>query len=434
MKNLLKNKWITISFAFIIAVLAFGLATVFTTTKTVGAAEPKTLNIAYNNLAFQDNVYIVYAVASENIDDTENIKILIWDTPQEEYIYGTQDDILDYDRTMTISGKAHAIFVLDYLSAKQMTEEVYAVAYYDGVYSNPNKYSILQYAKNKIASTDNDNLRNLLTNMLAYGASAQIYYNYNTDKLATDTYYNVTVASGKLSDGFSKGLYKAGTEITVTANAPAAGYNFKQWTDGTTVLGTNATLTYALDKNITLTAEYDTISYDINYDLDGGAIVGASISTYAVSDVETALPTAQKTGHIFQGWDLNGQTITAIPANTTGDINLTAIWEQMTFTITVNNTSNSNLTDWTDETTGAKQIQVKYGEQIAIPQIKYDIASTAERNNADYIFKGWYYINDNSQQVQLDTTKLLTVENFADVSDLNFTVYVKVQKQWAGPY
>ena len=60
--------------------------------------------------------------------------------------------------------------------------------------------------------------------------------------------------------------------------------------------------------------------------------------------------------------------------------------------------------------------------------------SASERNNSDYLFKYWYYLNANNEQVQLDATKALTVENFANVSDLNLTIYVKVQKQWAGPY
>jgi hypothetical protein len=66
---------------------------------------------------------------------------------------------------------------------------VYSVAYLDveeeRYYSEPVKYSVLDYAYIKLGYTgtasDNQYLKDMLSSMLDYGADAQKYFNYNTD-------------------------------------------------------------------------------------------------------------------------------------------------------------------------------------------------------------------------------------------------------------
>lgn len=76
------------------------------------------------------------------------------------------------------------------IPAKEMGVEFVSVYYakvtVDGVdyyaYSNTNRYSIVQYAKNKMNS--NEKTKNLLVAMLNYGAAAQKYYDFDTENLA----------------------------------------------------------------------------------------------------------------------------------------------------------------------------------------------------------------------------------------------------------
>ena len=254
MERLQRNKWTVIFFMLLSAVLCAIMAIGITVASGDNA---RSLVIAKTNLAFEDNVYILYAVDSQGIENKEQIKVLVWDEPQEEYVYGDKESVvLSCYEIMDIDGKDYALFVYDKLSAKQMTDEVFAVAYYDGIYSEPVKYSVLQYAHKKIQESEDQNFKNMLTNMLAYGASAQVYYDYNTDTLATDTYYTVKVESGRLSDGFTKGLYKSGAEVTIIAE-PKENEIFKQWSDGdSNIIGQSKVFYYIVEKNITLCADY----------------------------------------------------------------------------------------------------------------------------------------------------------------------------------
>ena len=194
------------------------------------------MNIAYCNLSFSDNIYIKYAVKS----DVSDVKLLIWTSPEDEYVIGTQDDEITEYYTENIGGVPHMIFDYTELAAKQMADVVYARAYtqVDGVdyYSAVNKYSILQYAYSKLGKTGtastNAELKEMLSNMLIYGASAQRYFDYKETRLATADWYQVKVTAGTLDDGCTHGLYLPGDKVTLTApEQDAEGKVFLRWID-----------------------------------------------------------------------------------------------------------------------------------------------------------------------------------------------------------
>ena len=274
------------------------------------------LKIAYNNLAFEDNVYILYAVDSDGIENKQDIQVLVWYSAPSEYNYGTQDKVLSYDRTMEINGKDYPIFVLDTLSAKQMTDEVFAVAYYDGNYSAPNKYSILQYAKNKIGTTGNENLKDLLVSMLDYGSKAQTYFNYKTETLANDIYYTITVSGGNLSDGFKKGLYKSGQEVTLIAGATKDGVPFDCWKNETgAIIGTQPSITITVgEKDEIYSAVYTQVSVGLEFESneDGTcALIGIGDCT----DTDIIIPTRSSDGDLVTSIDsaaFRNESITSI--------------------------------------------------------------------------------------------------------------------------
>ena len=219
-------------------VLIASVFSAFVITANAESAEPTELemNIAYCNLSFCDSVCIKYAVSS-NVSD---VKILIWTAPEEEYIVGTHDDELTEYYNDEICGVSHMIFDYTDLKAKQMTDVVYARAYskVDGkdYYSELNKYSILQYAYNKLGKTatasTNEELKTMLTNMLVYGASAQQYFDYKEDRLATADWYQVKITAGVLDDGSMNGLYLPGDKVTLIApEENDNGEPFVCWTD-----------------------------------------------------------------------------------------------------------------------------------------------------------------------------------------------------------
>lgn len=209
-------------------VLALTLSTVLALTiagETETPAAPE-LTIDFANLSFRNEVCIKYAVSAEN---AEFVKLLVWTTPQTSYTKGTEDKVLNPVSPEIINGVEYK-YVFDYtdLTAKQMTDYVYVVAYteVDGTayYSDVVKYSILQYAYNKLGytgtATTNEKLTKMLKAMLEYGAAAQEYNGYKTETLANADFSQITTENAVLPDGFTFGLYKSGTKVNVTAIVP----------------------------------------------------------------------------------------------------------------------------------------------------------------------------------------------------------------------
>ena len=220
------------------AALLILLCTVAVMAITVGAEETEpSLRIAYCNLSHKDNVYIKYAVKADNAAD---VKLLVWTDPEQDYVLGTEDDILEPLYTEIIGGVEHLIFDYTKLAARQMTDVVYTRAYTEVddeiYYSEVNKYSILQYAYNKLGKTatpsENPKLKQLLTDMLDYGASAQNYADYKTDRLATMDFYQVVLYGGVLGDLSNHGLYLPGDTLALYApETDGQGGTFAYWTD-----------------------------------------------------------------------------------------------------------------------------------------------------------------------------------------------------------
>ncbi len=249
----------------IIIVSMFGFNASAEDTESVPTPAP--LDIAYCNLSFENEVHLMYAVKL----NAANVKLLVWEEAQSAYTIGTQTAILSpLSAQMEIDGEMYTIFEYTGLSAKQMTDNVYARAYIDGTeeYGAPHKYSILQYVYNKLGKTGNastnDAFKNMLTEMLNYGAATQLYQNYRTDTLATDDFAQIKLEGGTLPDGFSYGLYKVGSSLTITApETDADGAGFVEWVDenGNAVADTATAEITVGETNITYTAVYTTSSY-----------------------------------------------------------------------------------------------------------------------------------------------------------------------------
>ncbi len=213
--------------AFTLTLTAGVFAFTRSTQSTAADETPPTSEILGQNLSLQDNIYILYAVDFQNTLETDETGLLVWDAPQENYVYETANAVLSAIDSLFKSGETYPTFSYNELAAKQMTETVYASAYVerDGeyYYSDVKKYSILEYAYNKLGKTEaepttNENLKTLLNSMLTYGAATQTYLGYNTDNLATDNYTYVRVENGAFADGFDYGLYKAGMQVLLTPN------------------------------------------------------------------------------------------------------------------------------------------------------------------------------------------------------------------------
>ena len=144
------------------------------------ATDPE-LEMFANNISFSDTLFIKYAISMNNIHDYSNVRLLIWTEAQNDYLLGTEHCSIKYSGFSTVAEKECLIFDYKDISAKEMTDVVYARAAYEKggkvYYSDVNKYSVLTYAYNKLGytgtATQNEDLAALLEGLLEYGASAQ---------------------------------------------------------------------------------------------------------------------------------------------------------------------------------------------------------------------------------------------------------------------
>ena len=310
------KKRILIATASIITLLGIILLAVFA---NAAEADPE-LKIVGCNLSFQDNIYIKYAV---NGSDLSDVKLLIWTSEQTSYEFGTQSAVLESTGTETVSGKPCKIYSYSSLTARMMTDYVYARAYVvksgTAYYSAVKKYSILQYVLNKTGKTGtastNQKLIDLLNAMIEYGSAAQIYAGYKADRLANADWYQVKVVGGTLDDLSTEGLYLAGDPVTMTAPATDdQGKDFSYWeTDSGEVAGTEATLTVTVvSLNKTYTAVYGSEIPDVppTGDSEGLAYSDNGDGTCTITGIGTCTDTV-----INVPSEINGLTVTAIGEN-----------------------------------------------------------------------------------------------------------------------
>lgn len=228
----------------------------------VSAESEPTTEIMAHNLALEDNIQIIYYVDFENVPENAEKGVLIWKNPVEDYVYGTETEKL------TVSTGTYGDYIkYNYtkVSAKMMSQDIYAKSYIkvgdDITYSPLDKYSVLQYCYNKKGSTSTagggtKTLGELVEKMLEYGAWAQEYFNYNTDRMADATYYTVDVINGTLADGMTSGLYPTGAELTLKAEAADGAIVFWENSAGN-VVGTAVQLAISAPaKNETYTVSH----------------------------------------------------------------------------------------------------------------------------------------------------------------------------------
>ncbi len=113
--------------------------------------------------------------------------------------------------------------------------------------------------------------------------------------------YTVTVSDGTLSGGGTRGTFDEGTEVTVTADEPAAGQAFSNWTDGeSNIVSTSNPYTFEVTETITLTANYSTPvqgdALNLNKSTGGNPIGGFGIGDSTFDSSWTTESTAWQEG------------------------------------------------------------------------------------------------------------------------------------------
>ncbi|NTX13139.1 hypothetical protein HUA76_20260 [Myxococcus sp. CA056] len=122
------------------------------------------------------------------------------------------------------------------------------------------------------------------------------------------TQYTLTVNSGA-----GDGQYVSGTQVTLTADAPAPGYVFDQWTGATVASTTSATTTLTMPAAATTVTATYRVSSPTQYTLTVNS--GSGDGQYTSGTQVTLTADAPASGYVFDQW--TGATVANLTSATT---------------------------------------------------------------------------------------------------------------------
>ena len=134
------------------------------------------------------------------------------------------------------------------------------------------------------------------------------------------------------------------------------GYNFVGWYDSETEGNKVTSIESGETGAKTLYARWEAVNYTISYDINGGKLAeeNENPTSFTIESDTITLKTPAKNGYTFAGWYRDGTKVTEIPKGTTENIDLTAEWSIVTYSITydLNKGTNSeeNPSSYTIET------------------------------------------------------------------------------------
>lgn len=190
---------------------------------TVPALTFQTLGLRHN-CSFGNDLSMLYAIPVESLRNCSDISLIV----TKDYVL--QDGTVEQrEKTLTpveytIDGTTYYRFDYKEVSAKEIGDTL--IAYLDFTKGEQNyndkvdEYSLKQYAEERLAASANESFKRLLVDLLNYGAAAQTYFEYKTDKpvnaelteeqkaLSTGKYKEIT----KVVSDEDTGVYEA--EIT----------------------------------------------------------------------------------------------------------------------------------------------------------------------------------------------------------------------------
>lgn len=163
----------------------------------------------------------------------------------------------------------------------------------------------------------------------------------DTPKESTTTEHTVTFDFGYDSKTTS---VKTNNGKVSRPAAARAGYTLSGWYNGSAAFDFGSTVS----SDITLTAKWEQATYTIEYLYNGGSAGGANPTTYKMGDTVTISGVPVRDGYIFKGWYIdsaeNAQLSLTLPAGTSGNIMVRAVWEEKKLYLGTyeqdNNTSN----------------------------------------------------------------------------------------------
>lgn len=195
-------------------------------------------------------------------------------------------------------------------------------------------------------------------------------------------------------------------DYNTVVSAPTAptknGYTFDGWFEN----GSQTAYTFSTipAENVSLNAKWTPIEYTINYDLNGGINDDNPIK-YTIETETITLKDATKGGYDFDGWFIGTEKVDQIELGSTGNVELTAHWTLIEYTIAYENTksvTNSNPVKYTIE---SNTITLENLEKLG------------------YTFNGWYNGAEKVTSIEKGSTGNITLTADWTVNGYEITYY-----------
>ena len=207
----------------------------------------------------------------------------------------------------------------------------------------------------------------------------------------TQIMYTVGVSASPSADGTVNGggTFASGSSVTVTAT-PSTGYHFANWTEGGTVVSSDASYAFTLSGNRTLVANFAQTTYTVAVSASpsaGGTVSGGG--TFASGSPVTVTATAN-TGYQFVNWT-EGGTVVSTSANYTitslsGDRTLVANFTPL-YTVAVSASPSAGGTVSGGGTfTSGTSVTVTAAANTGYQFVNWTEGGTAVSSSASYIF------------------------------------------------
>lgn len=145
---------------------------------------------------------------------------------------------------------------------------------------------------------------------------------------------------------------------------------------------------------MTLTAEWIANDYTVSFNTGISEMLPNQTFTF---DSEYALPTLERTGYTFKGWEHNGKLVTASKWNIAENATLVAKWEVNKYTVTLNASGG---------TVAQPSVEVTYGEKFTLPVATNEYGA----------FIGWFY-----GETQITDSQGNSLENWTYLTDIEAT-------------
>jgi uncharacterized repeat protein (TIGR02543 family) len=168
--------------------------------------------------------------------------------------------------------------------------------------------------------------------VLDSAATLHLTLSQDTVIVANFTTYRISYSNLNGATNTNPATYASVSAITLVAPGSRAGYTFGGWYNSYDYTGSAVTsIPVGSTGNKTLYAKWTPNTYRIAFDANGGTVVGNAALSVSYGSAVGSLPTAQREGYTFNGWNIarngSGAAYTASTSySVAGDTTLYAQW------------------------------------------------------------------------------------------------------------